>query len=173
MPAITSPFSALRLSGRLMVIQNALVRFSRMTLSSVICRFTKVAVEAGICSFIFRRRKGVFSAPFGMNNPSATDIACQSRGWRQPLSGLLLQLSRASKENALWASLMHCRCDNPSYTLIKMEFERIMTAIFSITGRFGGILSLPARLMGALQAAVLGAVLLCLPAHANAAPAAP
>jgi hypothetical protein len=54
-----------------------------------------------------------------------------------------------------------------------MEFERIMTATFSVTGRFGGILSLPARLMGALQAAVLGAVLLCLPAHANAAPAAP
>src|SRR6516165_3840532 len=33
MPAITSPLSALRLSGRLMVIQYACARFSRMTLS--------------------------------------------------------------------------------------------------------------------------------------------
>ena len=32
MPAMTSPLSALRLSGRLMVIQNACPRFSRMTL---------------------------------------------------------------------------------------------------------------------------------------------
>ncbi|MHC2645282.1 hypothetical protein [Bradyrhizobium liaoningense] len=31
MPAITSPFSALRFSGRLMVIQNACPRFSVMT----------------------------------------------------------------------------------------------------------------------------------------------
>ena len=44
-----------------------------------------------------------------------------------------------------------------------------MTTTLSITGRFG----LPARLTGALQVAVLAAMLLGLPTYASAAPAAP
>src|SRR5258708_6703178 len=44
MPAITSAFSALRLSGRLMLIQNAWPRLSRMTLS-----FSVIAVPARWC----------------------------------------------------------------------------------------------------------------------------
>src|ERR1700722_2134944 len=55
MPAITSPLSALRFSGRLMVIQNACPRFSSFTLPSVIYparSFTKGTIAADICGRI-------------------------------------------------------------------------------------------------------------------------
>src|SRR5262249_8549419 len=84
MAAITSPFSALRFSGRLMVIQNACPRFSAMTLDvSCLAPSLPCFDEANICGRSAEERKRYLrrsaSTQFAQN-------ACASgaRGLAQP-----------------------------------------------------------------------------------------
>src|SRR5438105_2458531 len=71
MPEMTSAFSALRLSGRLMVIQNACPRFSRMTLPLSVMVPTRLSlpVSANICGRIDADCKRDLSYRRGLLHP--------------------------------------------------------------------------------------------------------
>src|SRR5215471_5207739 len=106
MPAITSPFNALRLSGRLMVIQNACPRFSRITLLFSLIGTTCFPVRtinlrredsrrqvANSCvrvAGVRRRTRGGYFNDRSMNWRGTPDLA----------GSVLLQESRAQPENA-------------------------------------------------------------------------
>src|ERR1700757_724285 len=88
MPAITPALSALRLSGRLMVIQNACPRFSRRTLLSVMfpaCFLACVPLPADICGRIGADCKQDLSGSGRLPDP---DLVVVERGAAKRCDGL-------------------------------------------------------------------------------------
>src|SRR5437899_1626131 len=86
MPPITSPLSALRFSGRLMVIQNACPRFSRITLSSVMaCSPVRCALKANICDGIACDCKRDLGQRSGLPGPDLVVMECGAADRRDRL----------------------------------------------------------------------------------------
>src|SRR5665647_2815864 len=69
MPDITSPLRALRLSGRLMVIQNACPRFSHITLLLSVIALPALSLSADINGRMGQDCKGDLAAGCGLLHP--------------------------------------------------------------------------------------------------------
>src|SRR5438445_6919715 len=87
MPAMTSAFSALRLSGRLMVIQSACPRLSRMTLPLSVMVPTRLSlpVSANICGRIDADCKHDLSCCRGLLHPDLVVVERRAADGRNRL----------------------------------------------------------------------------------------
>src|ERR1700737_4284032 len=169
MPPITSPLSALRFSGRLMVIQNACPRFSWFTLLSVMA-LPACWCRTAICGKSSNGRKSDFAE---LDPPSMPEFRCRRENPEGPRH--VAKEPRIAEKRPDQGTLC-CTSECGNYTSMEAagRGEAFMKANHVGTMRFGGFPPLSATRLGSLRAAAIAMALLALPlcpSEVHAAPA--